>query len=374
MPSVYAHIVTFNSPRCLMRSIDSLLEQQGFDGYEKLQVAVTDNASEQSPLPGIRDLFGDRVETFRNEVNLGFCGAHNQAARRFLDGAWAYFLLVNPDVRLEPGAVTAMVTELERYPESGLACPRLYRCDEELNPCLPPIIDAAGMYMTLSLRHLDRGSGQGQEDFDRNCFVFGGSGACLLIRRSCLEDLLLDAGEREREAALVCPALAAGGVKRALLFDEAFFAYREDADLAWRSQLMGWKCIYVASAIGYHRRVVLPDRRSRLPAEINCHGVRNRFLLQANNLTWDTGVKTFLRGMILRNLVVIMGVLVVEPSSRRALFQALRLLPRALGRRRRLFRRLTESGRSVQRLSQWFSIAPVIEPVGEPKVVVGRDD
>jgi len=36
------------------------------------------------------------------------------------------------------------------------------------------------------------------------------------------------------------------------LFDEDFFAYLEDVDLAWRAQWAGWRCVYVPGSIVYH--------------------------------------------------------------------------------------------------------------------------
>jgi GT2 family glycosyltransferase len=63
-------------------------------------------------------------------------------------------------------------------------------------------------------------------------------------------------------------------------FDEDFFVYREDADVAWRAQLMGWKCLYAPYAKGYHVRNALPGNRRALPPEINMHSVKNRFLLR----------------------------------------------------------------------------------------------
>ena len=68
-------------------------------------------------------------------------------------------------------------------------------------------------------------------------------------------------------------------------FDEDFFAYREDADLAWRCRLFGWTSIYVPRAVAQHRRRVTPERRGELPKEINYHSVKNRFLLRLNNMT-----------------------------------------------------------------------------------------
>jgi len=67
------------------------------------------------------------------------------------------------------------------------------------------------------------------------------------------------------------------------LFDEDFFAYREDADLAWRGQLMGWKCLYAPAAVAWHVRRVTPERREDLPLVINWHSVKNRFLMRGKN-------------------------------------------------------------------------------------------
>ena len=63
--------------------------------------------------------------------------------------------------------------------------------------------------------------------------------------------------------------------------------YREDADVAWRAQLMGWQCLYVPYARGYHVRKVLPGNRRALPPEINMHSVKNRFLMRIKNISPD---------------------------------------------------------------------------------------
>jgi len=68
-------------------------------------------------------------------------------------------------------------------------------------------------------------------------------------------------------------------------FDEDFFAYREDADLAWRAQLMGWSCLYVPEAVAWHVRRVTPERFRQLPDEINRHSIKNRFLMRAKNIS-----------------------------------------------------------------------------------------
>ena len=74
-------------------------------------------------------------------------------------------------------------------------------------------------------------------------------------------------------------------------FDPDFFVYREDADVAWRAQLMGWRCIYTPLARGYHVRNVLPGNRRALPSVINMHSVKNRFLMRLKNMTPEQAAK-----------------------------------------------------------------------------------
>jgi hypothetical protein len=68
-------------------------------------------------------------------------------------------------------------------------------------------------------------------------------------------------------------------------FDSDFFTYREDADVAWRAQLLGWKCLYDPTACGYHVRKLRPGMRRQLAPEINMHSVKNRFLMRIKNIT-----------------------------------------------------------------------------------------
>ena len=72
----------------------------------------------------------------------------------------------------------------------------------------------------------------------------GASAAAALYRRETIADISQD-GE---------------------FFDPDFFAYREDADVAWRAQLLGWRCLYVPEAAGYHVRSVRPGPRNAVPA------------------------------------------------------------------------------------------------------------
>lgn len=338
--NVFVSIVTYNSAAYIQQCLQALLAQSGFVSGNNLLVEVIDNASADNTSEAVSKAFFGQVTLKQNSINYGFCAANNQAAADFLRSDAEYFLLLNPDLRLEPQALKNLISAINSTPSYGSACPRLLRADDNLEPVQPLRLDAAGMHLTPSLRHFDRGSEEiAENNFTSNQEVFGGSGACLLMKREFVQAMLLS-GTKEADLQDVYPEIPPAGSERAAFFDEAFFAYREDADLAWRGQLLGWKCIYAANATGYHRRTVLPELRSSLAPFLNLCGVRNRFLLQLNNYSFLKFPEAFLPGILLRNLIVLAAVLLLERSSLPALRQVIALLPRALERRRILKERI----------------------------------
>lgn len=339
---ILVHIVTWNSAKTIVPCCVSVLQQQFPNDRYQLTLRISDNASADNTVELLKANFGSPVDIQRNTANLGFCEGHNHACSAALDEGFDYVLVLNPDTRLTPTAVMSLVHSLENDPRAGTATPKLLRADEALRPLAPPVFDAAGMYMTPSTRHLDRGSNEhdvGQ--YDRMEYVFGGTGACLLIRTSFIRDVALpnDTGRYE-------------------LFDERFFAYREDADLAWRGRQLGWECLYVPQSLVYHERRVLPERRAELPEALNRLGVRNRFLMLANNFSWSVRPKTLLQ-TTLRNLVVFAAACSVERSSLPAFQELWNMRSKIRARRSRLARRRRVGGATLDR---WFSTVPFSEP------------
>ena len=335
---IFVSLVLYNSlqshsERAIERSITSVLEQEFFKLGQNLKFSIIDNASTDQSADFVEQRFSSlRAFITRNSHNLGFCGAHNQAVTEFLSSDSDYFLLINPDLRLEPSALKLMLASFETSSEIGMVTPKIIQADLNLDADRQPKLDAAGMEIFNTLRHFDRGQGSSIQQYQEPEFVFGGTGACLLISRACICDLLLPSLANDVLLNRVYPALFDRARKQ--LLDEAFFAYREDADLAWRALLFGWKTFYQPQALAYHRRVVKSDNRAELSPELNLLGVKNRFLLQINNLTWPVVVKTFWSGLVIRNSLVLAAIIVRERSSFRALLQLWKLLPRALEVRR----------------------------------------
>lgn len=329
---VLIHIVTWNSAESIVPCITRAANQEGFTLGEDLHIRITDNASTDSTRDQLATLTKPGIEIVHNGANLGFCAGHNQGVGAFLQGDFDALLILNPDVGLEPKTLREMVGHLDDSTRLGIVTPKLLRALPSLEAIHPHVLDAAGMVLTNSCRHFDRGAGSwDQGQYDRPGFVFGATGACVLISRSCVKALCLPSSISDEPVFEIYPQLRQGSSERPKLFDEAFFAYREDADLSWRAGRLGWKCWYEPTAVAHHVRVVTPERRGSLPPTLNAWSVRNRFLLQANNWSWSQGVLFFLLGIVIRNIVVVAGVFMSERSSLSALYEAWRLMPRAHG-------------------------------------------
>jgi GT2 family glycosyltransferase len=233
-----------------------------------------------------------------------------------------YVLVLNPDAILEPEFIERLLSALEARPDAASATGKLLRMDGKT-------LDSTGIVMLRSQRHLDRGADDPDTgQFDKPEDVFGPSGAAALYRMKALQDVAID-GQ---------------------FFDEDFFAFREDADLAWRCRLMGWTSIYVPSAVALHRRRVTPERRSQLSSLINYHSVKNRFLLRINNMTRSLYVRDFVY-ISLRDVAVVGYVLAWEWTSIGALGYVIRNLPRLWKKRRAVQARKRTSGPELDR---WF--------------------
>ena len=315
-------ITTYNSARFVERCIESIRAQT----HRPVEVIIVDNASTD----GTRDIltkFESQAKTIYNRENTGFAAAQNAAAR-LAKGDW--LLSLNPDVVLNADFIAEAIAAAERHPEVGAVCGKLLRWSPGTASEFSNIIDSTGIYFLPNLRHLDRGAEQLDEgQFETQEYVFGATGAAALYRSEMLQDIAVE-GE---------------------FFDEQFFAYREDADLAWRAQLLGWQCLYTPRAVAWHVRRVTPERRKELPVAINWHSIKNRFLMRAKNISFPLYARLFFP-VTIRDAQVIGYCLVVDRRLASALTTVWKLR-QDLRRKRRVIqlrRRVSDS-----QLLRWFS-------------------
>lgn len=339
--NLIAHIVSFNDEETIVPALASLIEQENFVIGDNFHIILSDNNSSDGTLELVREYFGNKIQIVSHKKNTGFCRAHNLCFTKAVKAEVDYVFIANPDLRLEKNALSELVYSLENDKSAGLACPKLLRADENLDAVKPERFDSTGMFITPGIRHFDRGSNEiARNRFENAEYVFGASGAAVLFRKDFLKDIALSNKEHLE------------------VFDESFFAYREDADLAWRTQLLGWRCRYEPAAVGYHKRHVLPEKRKRLAKELNSMSVRNRFLLQLNNLAPSQNLKCLIPALI-RNALVVGASCSIERSSFKGLRESIKELPLALKKRFFIKRKKTNPASDVNR---WFSNTPYSEP------------
>lgn len=179
------------------------------------EVIVVDNASTDGSAQAVHREFPS-VQVIRNDRNVGFSSANNQGMRA---AHGSYFLLLNSDAFVTPGAVENLVAYLEKHPQAGVAGPRLLNADGTLQRSCHRFPSPARAWIdnlwisTLLPNHPTIG-GYGRWDHDRERFVDFVSGACMLVRRAAYEHV--------------------GG------FDEMFFMYAEETDWQRRMRTKGW--------------------------------------------------------------------------------------------------------------------------------------
>lgn len=319
-------IVTYNSGRFIKKCLESVLSQK----YRNKEIIVVDNASTDGTVD-ILEQFEDRCRVIYNQENVGFAAAQNQAIAGS-GGDWV--LTLNPDVLLLPNFLEVLVHAGSIDPHIGTVCGKLLTMSASFEIPAKPVVDSTGIYFNPMLRHLDRGSRQVDNGhYLHSEYVFGATAAAALYRRKMIDDISLE-GE---------------------FFDADFFAYREDADVAWRAQLMGWRCLYAPYATGYHVRKVLPGNRRALPADINMHSVKNRFLMRIKNISPDLYWRNWF-SITARDITVILCCLLWEHSSLRAFWFLGRNWKRVMAKRREI-----QSRRRVDReyMASWFKYRPV---------------
>jgi GT2 family glycosyltransferase len=269
-----------------------------------------------------------------NQNNAGFAAAQNQAIRRAC-GEW--LLSLNADVVLSPNFISQLLAAAQQDEKAGALCGKLLRWNPGGEPEFSRQIDSTGIFFTRNLRHFDRGSEETDRgQYDEVQYVFGATGAAALYRRAMVDDISVE-GE---------------------FFDQDFFSYREDADLAWRAQLLGWRCLYVPTAVGWHERRVTPSRRRELPLVINWHSVKNRFLMRMKNAGLGTYLRLFLP-VTYRDLLI-MG---YAALGDRRLLSALGFVWTNRGRAWQK-RKLIQARRRVgeKEIRAWFRNSPAARP------------
>lgn len=269
-----AGILTHNDQKYLRRCLKTLTDQSGLGDIGKdWQIVVLDNASDDRRyLEEVKQEFPEVIVVFDDENN-GFAKGHNKIINQF---PATYHAVLNNDILFEPDFLSKLINALESDDRYSSSTGKLLRWDFE-NDVKTDFIDTVGIGVTKTHRFFDIGQGErDQGQFDEKKERFGGSGAAVIYRRSDLEKVVYDTD----------------------IFDESFFMYKEDCDLAERLIAIGKPCIYVPEAKAWHDRTAssLIKRSERSQRERIGSAAHQTMIIRKHLkwLPWSIRVRTVL--------------------------------------------------------------------------------
>ncbi|HXD55763.1 MAG TPA: glycosyltransferase family 2 protein [Solirubrobacteraceae bacterium] len=212
-PRLTVALTNYNGRELLEKMLPSLAAQT----YPDFATLVVDDCSTDDSVAYLRRAWPD-VEVVELAENSGVTAAMNAAVTRPRSELVALF---NNDMELRPECLAELVAALDAHAEAGSSTPKMLDFNDR------NVLDGAGDL--LNWRGGGRRRGHGERDvgqYETPEEIFGPCGGAAMYRRAVLEQV--------------------GG------FDEAYHAYYEDIDWAFRAQLAGHSCRYVPSAVLHH--------------------------------------------------------------------------------------------------------------------------
>jgi GT2 family glycosyltransferase len=271
-------IINFKTPDLVIQCLSSFLNQ--FDGING-KVAVVDNGSRDGSAAQIRSWLAahDDAEVVRmveSVSNVGFSGGNNIGIRAINAD---YYLLLNSDTIVRPGALSILLATAENCSRAGIVSPRLEwpdgtpqeSCFRYLSPISELIAAARTGPITAALRNF--------------------------VVPLPVSDVII----KPEWSSFACALLRNEMIQEIGPMDEGFFLYFEDVDYCRRARKAGWEIVHDPQARVVHlrggsspvkRRTL---ERKRLPAYYFASRSRYFYLaygrlgLTFANLLWHFG-------------------------------------------------------------------------------------
>lgn len=237
-------IVNYNGLRFLEPCLSSLANQS----YNNFEIILVENGSSDGSADFVRQHFS-RVILVETGKNLGFAGGMN-AGIRIAKGE--FILTLNNDTVVDPHLLEEIQKPMILDPKTGMCATKMQLSDGKIN--------STGICISRSGAAWDRGMNEPDTgQYDALEEVFGPCAGAALYRRSMLDTIGL--------------------------FDEDFFLFMEDVDLAFRARLAGWKCTYVPAARLMHIHGGTAGFKSDMSIY---YGSRNLIWYVVKNFPWQT--------------------------------------------------------------------------------------
>jgi GT2 family glycosyltransferase len=261
-------LVNWNTKGHILEALRSIVDTVHDYRHE---IFVVDNGSTDGSPEAIRKTF-PRARLIRNEENLGFARAVNQALTQ---ARGSYCMLVNSDARLTEGAIKTLTTFMEENPDVGIAGGQLMNEDGSRQNSIAPFPSLATELLNKRLlRILFPRQYPGKErDYPAPLDVDSLVGACIIVR---------------------CQAIDEVG-----MLDEGYFFFMEETDWCLRLKKQGWRISFVPQARILHLQGASASL-AKAEARIEYYRSRYRFFTKWHG----RGRTAFLKiGLVLRLVV-----------------------------------------------------------------------
>ena len=211
-----ASIVTpnYNGERFLETFFESLNSDPEYIG----EVIIVDNGSTDKSKEYIkRSEFNFPVTLIENTENLGFSPAVNQGIRK---AKYEYIFSLNNDTQVKKGSIKALLDLISSRPEIFSVQAKMLQYDNK------ELIDDVGDEYNLLAWTKKTGENHDSNEYCEVKEIFSACAGAAMYRKSLLAEIGM--------------------------FDDNYFAYMEDVDLAIRSRINGYTNLLCPDAIIYH--------------------------------------------------------------------------------------------------------------------------
>ena len=267
-PQLSVIIVNRNTADLLLTCLEHAL-RSNLD--EEPQVLVVDNGSSDDSVSRAKNAYPS-VIVMEAGKNLGFAVANNLAAKR---ARGEFLLLVNTDALLERTCARTLLNLMKSDPRIGMAGPQLLNADGSPQTSFEAVPTLATETLNRSLlkrlfpKRFPGKSLAAQQAFPVEALI----GAVMILRREPFEAL--------------------GG------FDEDYFFFLEETDLAVRMRQAGWEILHEPRAKAAHLQGATADIA---PASARIEFYRSRYLFFRKH--YGASAMRFLKSVMIANLVL----------------------------------------------------------------------
>ncbi len=316
-PLVSIVITNWNGKDHIEECLTSLLKQS----YKNYEVIFVDNGSTDGSVEFIKKKF-PKIKLIQNKKNNGFAKANNQG---FLISKGNYIIFLNNDTKADKNWLNELVIAAEKYPEIGMFSSKMLFYNN------PKIINSRGLKLFYDAKAVDDGFNV-LDSKEKVKDVFGPCGGASFFRKKLIEDISFNNE----------------------FYDEDFFIYSEDLDVAFRSRLKGWKCLYIPTAIIYHKHNATAKKEPDLALY---HYTKNKIFIIIKNYPLALLIKYSLVILLRQLISLIYYILKLRFSAVKSRIVVIYYLPKMLRKRWKIQRTKRVSNKE---LKKWLLPRPLL--------------